>query len=282
MRVFTSSIWSLLPILALGLTSWPAAAGTITLDANGALDVSNLQRISLALHNYDSAYGSLPAQYSGPVGTPLLSWRVAILPFLNETSLYNQFDLSKPWNDPTNLSLLSQMPAVFRSPLDPAGSTNTSYVAGVDSDSAFPGSPGVQLVSITDGLSDTILVGESSQSSIPWTEPDDIAIGACPTLGGSGFSSIVSGAVPFAFADGTIKFLPNNIDCSALRGLFLKSDGVIDTSMALDYVISPEPSSLPLFGLLAFIAVLASIPPFHSSSRRYWRACRLNTARNGR
>jgi hypothetical protein len=48
-----------------------------------------------------------------------------------------------------------------------------------------------------------------------------------------------------------VKFLPNNIDCAALRGLFLRNDGIIDTSMALDYVIAtaPEPSSLPLFGL---------------------------------
>lgn len=108
------------------------------------------------------------------------------------------------------------------------------------------------LISIIDGTSNTILVGESSGSAIPWTKPEDIAIGPCPTLGGSGFSSFVNGAVPFAFADGGVKFLPDNIGCGALRSLFVRNDGLADTSMAMDYVVAavPEPSALPLFGLV--------------------------------
>jgi hypothetical protein len=228
-----------------------AAATTITLDANGSQDVNNLKQIALALHNYVDANGRFPPEYTGPAGTPLLSWRVALLPYLEQGSLYNQFDLSKSWDDPANIGLLSQMPAVFRSPLDPAGVTDTSYVAGVDPNSIFPGAPGVTPGSITDGVGNTILIGESHGSAIPWTKPEDITIGACPVLGGSGFSSIVSGAVPFAFADGSVKFLPDSIDCTALRGLFLRNDGIVDTSMALDYVNAavPEPSSLSLFGI---------------------------------
>ena len=243
----------LLSMLALVLASTEAApAATITLDANGAQDVSNLQQITLALHNYNDANGRFPAGYIGPVGTPRLSWRVAILPYLGQGALYSQFDLSQPWDDASNLALLTQMPAVFRVPLDPVGSTNTRYVAGVDTDTIFPGSPGVTLSSITDGTSNTILVGESSGSAIPWTQPEDIGIGSCPTLGGDGFSSFVNGAVPFAFADGSVKFLPDNLGCGVLRGLFLRNDGLADTSMAMDYVIAavPEPSALPILGLI--------------------------------
>ena len=236
-------------LMAIASTS---AGSTITLDANGAQDVQNLQQIALALNNYRSTYQSFPAQYVGPVGTPLLSWRVAILPFLGQTALYDQFDLSKAWNDPVNIGLLAQMPAVFRNPVAPIGSTNTDYAAGVDPNSIFPGSPGVKVTSITDGTSNTILVGESSGSAIAWTAPVDLPVGTCPTLGGSGFSSNVSGAVPFAFADGSVKFLPDSIGCAALRGLLLRNDGFGDTSIALDYVVAqaPEPSSLPLVGVI--------------------------------
>jgi len=250
----TSNVLRFLVMLALAtISGGAAAAATIVLDANGAQDVSNLQQISLALHNYQDTFGRFPAQYIGPVGTPLLSWRVAILPYLGQGVLYSQFDLSKPWDNPANLGLLTQMPAVFRGPLDAIGSTEAAYTAGVDTNTIFPGSPGVTLVSITDGTSNTILVGESSGSAIPWTKPEDVAIGSCPTLGGSGFSSFIAGAVPFAFADGSIKFLPNSIDCEVLRRLFLRNDGSItDTSIALDYVIAPvpEPSTLPLCGVL--------------------------------
>ncbi len=234
-----------------------AAASTITIDANGEQDVNNLKQIALAIHNYLSVNGRFPPEYLGPTGTPLLSWRVALLPYLDDQALYNQFDFSKAWDDPANIGLLSQMPAVFRTPLEAAGDTDTSYVSGVDPNSIFPGSPGVTLLSITDGTSNTLLVGESVGSAIPWTAPEDITLGACPILGGSGFSSNTNGAVPFAFADGSVKFLPDNIDCATLRGLFIRNDGFTDTSKALDYVVGsvPEPASLSLSGLA--VCVLA-------------------------
>lgn len=123
----------LLSVLALVLaSSGTSAAATITIDANGAEDVSNLQQIALALRNYNDANARFPAEYIGPVGTPQLSWRVAILPYLGQGALYSQFDLSKPWDDAGNLALLTQMPAVFRGPLDPVGSTDTRYAVGVD------------------------------------------------------------------------------------------------------------------------------------------------------
>jgi Protein of unknown function (DUF1559) len=253
-----SNLFRFLAMLALAtISAGAAAAATIALDANGAQDVSNLLQIALALHNYQDVFGRFPAEYIGPVGTPLLSWRVAILPYLGQGALYSQFDLSKPWDDPANLALLAQMPAVFREPTDAIGSTHAGYVVGVDTNTMFPGSPGVTLASTIDGTSNTILVGESSGSAIPWTKPEDVAIGSCPTLGGSGFSSSVAGAVPFAFVDGSVKFLPNSIGCDALRGLLLRNDGITDTSMALDYVIAtvPEPSSLPLFGF--FLSAVA-------------------------
>ena len=244
-------------VLGFGLIgAGTAAAATITLDANGGKDVANLKQIILALENYESANARFPAAYIGPLGTPLLSWRVAILPYLGYSTLFNQFDPTKPWNDPANLPLLSQMPAVFRSPLDSPSSTRTNYIGATDPNSMFPGAPGVTLISVSDGTSNTIFVGESSGSNIPWTKPEDLAVGSCPTLGDGGFSSFVSGAVPFAFVDGNVRFLPNTIDCNALRGLLLRNDGVLNTSMTIGYTIVPEPSTISVMIVLLAGALL--------------------------
>jgi Protein of unknown function (DUF1559) len=78
----------------------------------------NLKHIALAFHNYVDVMGALPpsAIYSADGTTPLLSWRVALLPYLDEGELYRQFKLDQPWDSPHNKKLLAKMPAVFRVP----------------------------------------------------------------------------------------------------------------------------------------------------------------------
>ncbi len=64
----------------------------------------NLKQIALALHNYEAAYHALPPAYTVDAnGKPLHSWRTLILPFLDERPLYDEIDLSKPWDDPVNV-----------------------------------------------------------------------------------------------------------------------------------------------------------------------------------
>ena len=58
---------------------------------------NNLKQIGLALHNYHDAYGSFPPAWTTDAdGRPLLSWRVLLLPFLDEAPLYEEFDLTEP------------------------------------------------------------------------------------------------------------------------------------------------------------------------------------------
>jgi hypothetical protein len=153
-----------------------------------------------------------------------------------------------------NLPLLNDMPSVFRDPLAPAGSTAANYVGGSmpggsSPGTLFQGTDTFRLSSITDGTSVTILLGETIGSAIPWTAPQDISIGNCPTLGGTGFSSDIAGAVPFAFADGSVHLLPNTIDCATLKDLFLRNDGNAVTIPVVDVTTPvPEPASLFLVG----------------------------------
>ena len=91
---------------------------------------ANLRKIAEAMHNYEATYGSFPASaIYGPDGTtPLLSWRVALLPYLGETALYKQFRLDQPWDSPHNKKLLARMPAVYRvAALQPKEATATYY-----------------------------------------------------------------------------------------------------------------------------------------------------------
>jgi RNA polymerase sigma factor (sigma-70 family) len=83
----------------------------------------NLKRIGLAMHNYQSAEEHFPAaSIQAKDGKPLLSWRVALLPYLvdydgrTREDLYKAFRLDEPWDSPHNKALLSRMPAVFASP----------------------------------------------------------------------------------------------------------------------------------------------------------------------
>ena len=70
------------------------------------------------MHNYREAHGRFPAPaIQGKDGKPLLSWRVAILPYLEEDGLYQSFKLDEPWDSPHNKPLLERMPRPLRSGL---------------------------------------------------------------------------------------------------------------------------------------------------------------------
>ena len=65
--------------------------------------VANLKALGVALHDFHDASGRLPPQaIVGKEGQPLLSWRVAVLPFLAQRELYARFRLDEPWNSPHN------------------------------------------------------------------------------------------------------------------------------------------------------------------------------------
>ncbi|MBV9126015.1 MAG: DUF1559 domain-containing protein, partial [Planctomycetes bacterium] len=71
--------------------------------------INNLKQIALAFHSMNDTYNFMPpAAICGKDGRPLLSWRVAILPYIEQQNLYNQFRLDEPWDSPTNKKLLAQ------------------------------------------------------------------------------------------------------------------------------------------------------------------------------
>jgi hypothetical protein len=177
---------------------------------------NNLMQIGLAMANYHSAYRALPtgAIYSQE-GKPLLSWRVAILPFVEQENLYNQFHLDEPWDSPNNKPLLATMPKIYAAPGIEGKADQTYYRVfhlkdpsgtATEDRPPFVGTQGLTLSIITNGrgASNTILVVEAADS-VPWTKPDELSYpvsGAVePLLGG-----IFKDGYHVAFADGSVRF----------------------------------------------------------------------------
>jgi hypothetical protein len=114
-----------------GMTEAPAekaAGGERVADAaQRQRSLKNLQTILLAIHAYHDVHKQLPADVTDKAGKPLLSWRVELLPFLNEDNLYKQLKRDEPWDSPHNLRLLAKMPDVYRVAFDPTDATHTYY-----------------------------------------------------------------------------------------------------------------------------------------------------------
>jgi RNA polymerase sigma factor (sigma-70 family) len=186
----------------------------------------NLKQIGLGVHNYHDTYTFLPghAIFDKNTGKALLSWRVAILPFIDEDNLYRQFKLDEPWDSEHNIKLLDKMPEVYKSPLAKDNLTTTYYQVFTGKETPFFGQTGIRLTQIVDGTSNTILVAEAAQA-VPWTKPADMTFDGkkeLPKLGGvfkNGFNVL--------FADGSVRFFPRNIDPQTLRAMITHAGGEI-------------------------------------------------------
>jgi hypothetical protein len=161
--------------------------------------VNNLKQIALAMHNYHDQHKRLPhAAICDAAGKPLLSWRVALLPFVEEDRLYREFKLDEAWDSPHNLQLLERMPSVYRTPhrADLATQRNiTFFQVVVGPGTAFePGLVAELPASFPNGLANTILIVEAG-NAVAWTKPEDVVLEAdrpMPPLGG-----IFTGDAPF-------------------------------------------------------------------------------------
>jgi hypothetical protein len=137
--------------------------------------IKELKLIGLAMQNYMSAHNTFPLVASPRSKVePLLSWRVHLLPYLDEGSLYNQFHLDEPWDSPHNRALIDKMPSVYRSPgWKPEDKGLTRYLVPVGKETLFPpGGQGMKMNDIT-GSSHTIVVVEADHA-VTWTKPEDL------------------------------------------------------------------------------------------------------------
>jgi hypothetical protein len=136
--------------------------------------VNKFTQVALALQNYDSAYGQLPPPYLRTrEGRPGLSWRVALIPYLEGGNLLTQFHLDEPWDSPHNRRLLDRMPDCYRATDAPPGETRTHMRVFVGGGALFDERRPVSLATIPDGASNTLMVVEAAEP-VPWTKPEEL------------------------------------------------------------------------------------------------------------
>ncbi len=197
--------------------------------------LNNFKQIGLALHNYASANNRVPIHGVGPKGAllknanekPLLSWRVAVLPYIEQDNLYRQFKFDEPWDSEHNKKLIDKMPKVY-APVNKPGKPGYTHMQMAVGPNAlqppfvvFPGS-------FPDGTSNTIAVAEAAEPVV-WTKPDDVMLpgAALPKDLKKKFGGVQPGGFNVAMWDGSARFIPDTVSERTLGLLLNPRDGQV-------------------------------------------------------
>lgn len=145
--------------------------------ARVAQSTNHMKQIALALHNYHDEYGSFPPAYTvDENGQPLHSWRVLILPYLEQGMLYERLNLEEPWDSPANQAVAETMPAIYSSPfLESDAGDHTPYVAIAGPNTVISTESSKAFRDITVGASNAVMVVEDLANPVVWTQPDDLS-----------------------------------------------------------------------------------------------------------
>lgn len=186
---------------------------------------NNLKQIALALHNYHDTHGRFPPPSTTlPDGRPGVSWRVLILPFIEQEALHRMYRLDEPWDSPNNAQASSVVIKTFCHPGDqPSNMTRLRIFVG--GGAAFDRNKKTILglarnadeQGFADGTANTLLVVEAGDL-VPWAKPDELDYGPgrpLPKLGHPMFD----GDFQAAFADGSVRNISRSTPEATIRAL---------------------------------------------------------------
>jgi prepilin-type processing-associated H-X9-DG protein len=191
---------------------------------------NNLKQIALAMHNYHDIHGKFPRAYHlTENGERTLSWRVAILPYIEQAELRQRYRADEPWDSEANLLVGEEPISVYRNPGDEGSKPNqTSYMVITGPGTLFEEGKDFSFADCLDGSANTILAVEVINSGANWTQPIDLDIRNMILKingGGFGISSPWKGGANVAFADGSVRFLPNDTLEESLRAMITRAGG---------------------------------------------------------
>ena len=190
--------------------------------------LNDLRQIVLACLNYEATNERFPSNIVAVDGTPRLSWRVAILPYLGKyaENLYTKFRLDEPWDSDHNKALLAKMPPVFKSL---KGSGTTTTFLGFDFKGAvLEQGMKVGFGSISDGSANTLLCIEVSEDlAVEWTKPSDISYNVFGTRDPEELFMPEDGKGLLAMCDGSTHAVDLKKVRSDLKKLIQRNDGQV-------------------------------------------------------
>jgi hypothetical protein len=192
--------------------------------------LNNFRQVMLAMVVHESARRKLPAQaICDGEGKPLLSWRVALLPYLGEDKLYEQFRLDEPWDSEHNRKLVDRMPPIYSDPSAPdlaaRGLTTIQVLSGEGTAFAAPDEP-LGFGDISDGASRTLAIVEAmADNAVPWTKPDDVEFDPDEPLAGVGNPRRPGGLFAAGFFDGHVEMLTPDVDPDVFKALATPAGG---------------------------------------------------------
>ncbi len=205
-----------------------AAKRKVMESASRSQSSNNLKQILVAFHNYASANDAFPpAAVCDKTGKPILSWRVLILPYLEQDNLYKEFKLDEPWDSDHNKKLIAKMPKTYAVPTPTSAKANeTHYRAFVGNGAAFDYIKGAKLpADFPDGTSNTILV-VTAKDAVIWTKPDELDFDPDKDM------TKLLGLFPgdgciVGFADGSVRTLNKKISKVTLHGAITRGGGEV-------------------------------------------------------
>ena len=190
-------------------------------EGNSARKQNDIRQIGLACLNYESTFGQLPTDIVDGDGKPLLSWRVRILPFMEQTNLHNLIHVDEPWDSEHNSKFLKNVPEIYRTAGVGEGMTTIRGVGG-DQGLFGLGNKGIGFGDIIDGSSNTILTVDASQEfAVEWLKPgplDAEAVDIDKLFG-------QRGGMTAGFCDGSVQRLSKRVGSDKLRAFFTRSGG---------------------------------------------------------
>ena len=191
---------------------------------------NHLKQIALAMHNYNDVHKSFPPAYTTDEdGKPLHSWRVLILPFIEQTALYESIRLDEPWDSEYNKQFHDQMPSTYICLSVKRGAREkglTSYMRIVGPDTLTDGPNTMTLTpqlseirwpdsvgDVTIGMSDVIMLVEVIPTTC-WMTPVDIQesalVGDFRFTRDSGVGSMHRGGINICNMDASVDFMPDS------------------------------------------------------------------------
>ena len=191
------------------------------------------KQLALAFHVYHDAYQTFPPAYTtDESGNPLHSWRVLILPYIEQSVLYEAIRLDEPCDSEYNRQFHNVSIWAFKCPSNPNTSfdANCCYSVVLGEHTVFPGAEPVKIGQITDGTSTTLLIVER-KNPVCWMDPtseltlDEILTQGGPNKGSGGLGSNHTGGVNMALCDGSVMFVSNTVDLETLKNLCLRDSG---------------------------------------------------------